>query len=557
MYQNRWYQDEAEYSIFNYFASGKKGNPVVAMPTGTGKSVVIANFIKRAMTTYPGQRIMMLTHVKELIEQNAEKLRSVWPTAPLGIYSAGLRQRNTDLPITFGGIQSVAKAIKKQVENSSCLWRPDLILVDECHLVSPNEDSTYQYVYNELMKINPYLKFIGFSATPFRLKQGMITDGGLFTDICYDITGYEAFNRLIAEGYIAPLIPKRTKSEIDASKVSIQAGEYNQKQAEEAADKITYAAVKEMVEIGLAENRQSWLVFAQGIKHAENVAAMMQSMGIPALAVHSALSDAENAERIALFKAGKIAALVNNGKLTTGFDHPPIDLIGMIRLTNSPSLWVQMLGRGTRPYNCHDMKQSELLRRAFPFVKENCLVLDFAGNTRRLGPINDPKTPRKPGGGGGDAPVWICEACDTYNHASARYCAGCGAEHVFENKLYTTAQTEELLRDDAPIVEYFNVSKVIYNLHEKKNAQGINITPPSIKVSYFVNGGLQMFNKWVCLEHPGIIGRQAREWWKQHHAGEPPLTTHEALKQVSQLREPRRIRVWVNKKYPEVLGYEM
>ncbi|MBN46252.1 MAG: hypothetical protein CMH23_07240 [Methylophaga sp.] len=545
-YVNRWYQDEAEYAIFDYFQAGNIGNPVVAMPTGTGKSIVIANFVRRVFGYWPNQRIMMLTHVKELIEQNAEKLLSVWPTAPLGIYSAGLKSRDMILPIVFGGVQSVSKAIKKTVESDDGTpphlkhfgWR-DLVIIDECHLLGPNEDTMYQYVIAELLKINPHLKVIGLTATPYRLKQGMITDDdGLFTDLCYDITGIDAFNRLIAEGYLSPLIPKRTNVEIDTSGVRMSAGDFNGKQLNEVADEITYDAVKEMVEQG--QDRQSWLVFASGVENAEHVASMLQSFGIPAAASHSKLKPAENDARIKAFKSGELRALVNNNKLTTGFDHPPIDLIGMLRPTMSPGLWVQMLGRGTRP--------------SPGTFKENCLVLDFAGNTRRLGPINDPVKPRKPGKGGGDAPVRICEVCGVYNHASARTCVSCGSEFSFETKIFKTAGTEELLRSDAPVVEYFDVQKVIYNLHEKRNDQKVLTSPPSIKVSYFC--GFQMFNEWVCLEHNGLPGKRARDWWRQRHAEEPPVTTYDALRRVSELRVPNRIRVWTNKKYPEILSAE-
>ena len=183
IYTNRWYQDEAEFSIFDYFQRGGAGNPVVAMPTGTGKSVVIANFIRRIFGYWPNQRVMMLTHVKKLISQNAEKLLSVWPVAPMGIYSAGLNSRDMIMPIVFGGVQSVAPAIKKSLEANDGKpphlkhfgWR-DLLIIDEAHLLSPSEDTQYQYIIAELRKINPYLKVIGFTATPYRLKQGMITE---------------------------------------------------------------------------------------------------------------------------------------------------------------------------------------------------------------------------------------------------------------------------------------------------------------------------------------------------------------------------------------------
>lgn len=537
-FEARWYQREAEQSIFDYFESGGRGNPVVAMPTGTGKSVVIANFLRRVYSRWPNQRVMMLTHVKELIEQNAKKVMQIWPTAPLGIYSAGLNRRDLMLPLTFGGVASVKKIIRQ-------FGHIDLLLIDECHLLSPNDDTMYQSIIVELLAINPFMKVIGFTATPFRMKQGMITDGGIFTDICYDITGYENFNRLIYEGYLSPIIPKRTNIEIDVSNVGISGSDFNQKALQEATDKdeITWAACKEMVELGY--NRASWLTFASGVENSEHIAEMLRSMGINAAASHSKLHPKENDSRVQAFKEGRLRCLVNMGKYTTGFDHPPIDLIGMLRATASTGLWVQMLGRGTRPFSGDH----------FFGPKRDCLALDFAGNTRRLGPINDPVIPRKPtGGGGGDAPIRICDNCSAYNHAKSRFCCNCGIEFTFENKLFRQASTEEIMRSDAPIVEYFEVSRVLYNLHEKRGKDDELLSPPSIKVSYIC--GLQMFNEWVCLEHKGMASKRARDWWRQRMGTEPPSSTYEALLSVQQARIPSKIRVHVNKKYPEVLGYE-
>ncbi|HEX2243005.1 MAG TPA: DEAD/DEAH box helicase family protein [Gammaproteobacteria bacterium] len=545
--QLRWYQDEAVYSIFDYFERGNVGNPIIAMPTGTGKSFVIAEFLRRVFAMWARQRVMMLTHVKELIEQNAQELLNLWPTAPLGIYSAGLKQKDIMLPIIFGGIASVVK-------NVQAFGFRDLVIIDECHLLSPKDASMYQTAIAALKLVNPYLKVIGLSATPFRLKQGYLTDDGLFTDICYDITGCDAFNRLIAEGYISPLTSKRTSIEIDVSNVGIIGGEFNQKQADAAVDKeeIIYAAVKESVQMGY--DRGSWLAFASSIKNAEHVASMLQSFGIQAAAVHSDLDKIdknENTKRIRDFKNGYLRCLVSMNKMTTGVNHPPIDFIIDLQPTCSPGKHVQKYGRGTRPSPATG--------------KRNCLVGDFAGNTRRNGPINDPRIPGKPGKGNGDLPIRICD-CGVYNHAAARFCGGgssskegilrggCGMEFTFATKLFRTASEEAILRSDAPQVEYYDVTKVLYHLHKKTNAEGVLISPPSMKVSYFC--GLQMFNEWVCLEHPGFPGKRARDWWRQRHNEEPPVTTFEALRRCSELKQPRRIRVWVNKKNPEVLGHE-
>jgi len=531
----RYYQSEAELAAVEYYQSGGTGNTVLCLPTGTGKSLIIAFFIMNILKRWSGVRFMMLTHVKELIKQNADQLTSIWPTAPLGIYSAGLKSRDSSLPVIYGGIQSVANEIKRKAEKGlPHFGHRDIIIIDECHLLGPSDDTKYAFTLSELKKINPKLRVIGLTATPYRLKQGMLTDeGGIFDEIVYNACTVEGFNRLIKEGFLAPLIPLRQSMMIDTSNVGMRNGEFISKQLQEASDKdeITYEAVKSAVAQGY--NRKSWLVFASGIEHAEHIDAMLDSFGVSSAVCHSKLKAEENDKRIEAFKRGEIQALVNNMKLTTGFDHPDIDLIVDLAPTMSPGLHVQKYGRGTRP--CPG--------------KENCLVLDFAGNTKRLGPINDPVLPRKPGkGGGGEAPIRICEACGMYNHASARVCELCGAEFSFETKLLAQAGTEEVIRTDTPVIERFEVEKVIYNRHTKIGK------PPSIQVSYFC--GMQRFREWVGLQHPGYAGRKARSWWSERHESEPPVTTDEALQMVSQLRKPSHIRVQTNTKYPEILGTE-
>lgn len=543
----RDYQDYAIESIFRYFEEGGEGNPIVAMPTGTGKSVVIGGFIQRVFQRYPGQRIMKLTHVKELIEQNFKKLLAIWPTAPAGIFSAGLGRRDTHYPIIYAGIATAIRAVET-------FGHVDLLLIDECHLVSPKADTMYRTFIDGLKKVNPYLKVIGFTATHYRMGQGLLTEeGGLFTDVCVDMTTLEAFNWFLAEGYLCPLVPRPTRTELDVEGVKVQQGEYNLKQLQEAVDRdeVTRAALLETLELG--HDRQHWLVFASGVEHAIHVAAMLESLGVPATCVHSKMSNGERDQRLADYKAGRYRAMVNNGILTTGFDFPAIDLIVMLRPTQSPGLWVQMLGRGTRPLYApgFDLETTEgRLAAIVNSPKRNCLVLDFAGNTRRLGPINDPVIPKRKGRGGGQAPVRICENCGIYCHANLTHCPECGFEFPRSVKFSPRAGTEALIRgeQELPQVELFRVDRVVYNEHRKEGR------PPSIRVSYYC--GLRKFDEWVCLEHEGFARKKARDWWRNRAPGtQPPETIAEAFQRLGELRTPTHIRVWVNKKHPEIMSY--
>lgn len=519
----RWYQAAAIDAFFAYFANND-GNPVFAMPTGTGKSLVIGGCIYSLRLRSPGVRCMMLTHVKELVDQNARALLAIDPFAPIGICSAGLRRKETHMPITYGNVQTVAHCIDD--------FAPiDFLFIDECHMLSPKESSRYQQVIAKLKERNPNLSVVGFSATIFRLGLGYITDGNVFTDVAYDLTGVEAFNRLVAEGFLAPLIPRPTQTTFDLTNVKLNGGEYVLSQLQEAVDKndITYAAVEEMISLG--SGRAAWLVFATGIEHAQHIVEMLGSRGIEAEAVHSKMKDKERDEILSAFKRGDLQAVVNNNVLTTGFDYPSIDLIGVLRPTMSAALWVQMLGRGTRPAP----------------GKSNCLVLDFARNTARLGPINDPVIPRKPGSKkGGVAPVKQCLSCGTYNHTRAPHCINCGEVFTFETKLEAHAGTQELIRGEQPQFEEFNVDRVLYTKHAKAGKI------PTLRVNYI--SGLHMFSKWVPLEHPAPACNMARKWWTQRTDAPVPETIDEALRWIARLEKPRSITVITNRKHPEIVS---
>jgi DNA repair protein RadD len=523
----RPYQLEGMAKLWEYFQNGGKGNPLICWPTGVGKTVIPAFFIHEVMKVWPNQRFILMSHVSELIKQDAEALLQLWPQAPLGIFSAGLKQKEAYSPIVYAGIQSAIK-------DPSRFGFRDIAFVDEAHLISQDESSQYLRFFETLKLINPALKIIGLTATPFRMGQGLITDGGLFTDIVHDLTTLSAFNKMIEDGYIAPLVPKRTKTELDISEVGIAKGEYIAKQLQAAVDKdeLNHAIVKEIVEAG--QNRQSWLLFASGIEHAEHISSLITNFGINCAAVHSKQKQDYNDDAIAAFKQNELRAICNYGKLTTGFNHPAIDLIGMIRATMSVPLWIQMLGRGTRP--CDESR------------KRDCLVLDFAKNTPRLGPINDPIIPRKKGEKEGEVPVKICEVCGTYNHTRIRFCDGCGHEFEFKIKITAKPGIQELIKSDLPIIEIFDVDKVVYNVHHKLGS------PPMMKVSYMC--GLRMFKEFICFEHKGYARKIANDWWRKRHNAPTPMTTQDALQFISQLKCPSKIKVWVNKPYPDVRSAE-
>lgn len=527
----RPYQEDQQQALWDYYLKGGKGNVLLAAPTGTGKSICPAIFIKEALRLWPDQRFMLLTHSSELVSQDAEALLEVWANAPIGIYCAGLKKKDVVSPIIYGTIQSAHKLGAINFGFRDILW------VDEVHMVSDEDASMYLSFIADLKKINPKLKVIGLSATPFRAGMGLLTESKLWDEVVHDITSMENFNKLVADGYICPIIPKKTQVELDVSNVSIQKGEFVTSQLQHEIDKaeITWKALQETCYYG--KGRRSWLIFATGISHAEHIAEMLQQLGIECAAVHSKKSAEYNKEAIKAFKKYELRAIVNYGKLTTGFNHPGIDLIAMLRPTLSVGLWVQMLGRATRPAP----------------GKVNALVLDFARNTPRLGPINCPILPRKKGDKEGTVPIKICDTCGVYNHIKAVRCDSCGAPFEFKIKIVERAGTEELIRTTAPEALQIETFDVTYVTYAKKQKAGKS---PFLTITYFC--GMSAFKEFVFPEN-NRFRKPFSDWWKQRSPIEPPVTASECVEHISKLRAPRQIRVHTNrivngKNFPEVLS---
>ena len=516
----RPYQNAAISSIYGYFQT-HKGNPLVVIPTAGGKSLVMAAFIEGVLKAWPDQRILIVTHVRELIAQNHAEMIGLWPEAPAGIYSAGLGKREAQARILFAGIQSIHRRAHE-------VGHTDLVLIDEAHLIPGNSSTMYRRFLDGLARINPALKVIGLTATPFRLDCGMLHEGksALFADIAYEAP----IRDLIDAGYLSPLVSKQPATRLDVSKVGTRAGDFIQRDLAAAVDQeaITRAAVSEIIEHG--KDRKSWLAFCSGVEHSRHVAEEFSRQGITCRTIFGDTPKDERDAIITAFKRGQIRALASMGVLTTGFNAPAVDLIALLRPTKSAGLYVQMVGRGTR----------------LAPGKENCLVLDFAGNVRRHGPIDLVRHKRPGEAGGGEAPTKVCPECDSIIALSATECPDCG--YVFPAREVKIAPTAATLPVLSPKVQWLPVHGVSYSRHDKLGGL------PSLKVTY--SCGLKSYSEWVCIEHQGYARQKAAEWWRKRAPGLPiPLSVDEAIAQASRLTSPSEISVRPSGRYFEISGY--
>ncbi|MCP4950429.1 MAG: DEAD/DEAH box helicase family protein, partial [Proteobacteria bacterium] len=163
-------------------------NPLIVVPTGGGKSVIIAELIRKVLDF--GGRVVVLAHRKELLQQNAEKIEKM-VGVNVGVYSAGLKSKDVKSDVIVAGIQSVYKHAHK-------LDRRHFVIIDEAHLI-PKESGMYKDFLADMARYNPKLFVVGLTATPYRTGEGDLTEGKLFDETAYECS----LSDLIDKGYLS------------------------------------------------------------------------------------------------------------------------------------------------------------------------------------------------------------------------------------------------------------------------------------------------------------------------------------------------------------------
>lgn len=526
----RDYQAAAVDAFFKTAREKEHCRTLITLPTGSGKSHVLAEIANR-VALRPDCNVLIVQHRKELIEQNADKLKRLGLAVHL--FSAGLGRKETG-QITLAGIQSIYK-------KSHILPFIHLVIIDEAHLLPPNGEGMYLTLLSKLLRLNPSLKLLGLTATPFRLKTGALTtDDGLFTDNCYSVP----LNKLINDGYLVPVTTKGARSAIETQDIKKRAGEYVlEDAARKFTDQKTRAVIREVLE--LARDRKSILVFCSSVAHADNFTAALRLAG---QSVDCIVGDTLlRGDIIDKFKRQQIRFLVNVETLTTGFDAPSADCIVLLRPTESTGLYVQIIGRGMRP--CDN--------------KKDCLVLDFAGNVERHGPINKIRFKKIIKTKDGEVtktesletlPHKICPECLSAAPARATLCPDCLFVFGVE-KHGTKASSGDILADDDKQEIDFEVERIEYAVHHKKGK------PPIFKITYHVDKNPYQVSEYLCLEHQGYAQTKAKKRWQNHAIDKtmpPPSTADEALflAETEELKKVTHIKVTYDYKFYNVVAWK-
>ena len=495
--------------------------PIVDAACGAGKSLIISAVADRILKQNPkGGAVLVVTHRAELVKQNHAKL----PAHLRGtIYSASVGKKDMSGQVIFANIQSIIKRWHKLPTLSA-------ILIDECHVAS----KMYAEFIANVLTVSANVRIIGFTATPFNgggVWLHMLKEHRIFTGTC----GKVGIGELLLEGYLAPLTPYTTGTRLstDGVRFDQRSGDFNAKDLQAAVDvpELVLRCTNEITSI--FKDRKSVAVFCSGVEHAEHVAL---ALGDRAVVVTGDTPKKDREHRLAEFAAGRVKYMVSVDVLTTGWDVAGIDGIACLRPSQSPLVWMQLLGRGMRPHP----------------GKEDCLVADFTHNAEFFGPIDEIEG-RPPKNSLGDAPTRICENCYNIILAGLRICPHCGHEIEFAERQPNLDPETGLLVSgiitDERGLRWYPIHDVTYEL--RTTAAGSEAV-----VAQYMSPGRKypVAEDYYCLfDHRTNVSRRAMDkWLKRCLIPGAPTNARDALARadLGGMRIPRMVALKAGSKYP-------
>lgn len=513
---------------------------LVVAPVGAGKSVIAAEI---ALARLSAGRVVIATHVGELVEQNAAAVVRQRPGLDVGMLAGSLGRHDTSHALIVANIATLHRSVGRVLEHGPV----GTLIVDEAHRLDPS-GKVYAETLAALRAADPGMLLIGLTGSPWRSGHGNIAAPGrdgqppIFERMAYAIPHAE----LVRDGFILPVRTRRTHERLSTAGVAVTHGDFALGELDQAVnrDEVNARAIAELADYGERTGRRRWLLFAVTIDHAERLAAELGKHAVPA-GVVSARTPPKARERIvAEFRAGRLRAVVNVAALTTGFDVPEVDLIGLLRPTQSRVLFYQMLGRGTRLAD----------------GKGDCVVLDFAGSVLRHGPLElldwigadeTPNGPRK--AKPEDAPrVWTCGECETHNPVAASRCCECDAQRPapkLDREAGLSAVDLGLGADEPRTLAVASWSARLIVAGGTSNLQlTLRCTDQAEPVSHAL---------WWSQAYPGARERLAREWLRFGGRHPIPRTAEEGLRrfqsgelampvEVVAIPKPRNGRTYLN-----------
>ena len=477
----RHYQEGAIDALRGALNDGLK-RPLVCIPTGGGKGPTIATFAHRVHTKDPSAKIVVAVHTQELVQQLSDTYAAISGQRP-AVYSASLGSRKIG-PVTFCQIQSVAKR--------ACDFGPiKLLIIDECDRTPLTGEGQYRTFIKEASIVNPNVRIAGFTATPYRLGSGLVYGPGQsFDDMVYDI----GIKQLVHEGFLSQLISKDGGAP-DLTGVHVRQGDFVASELEEimSDEDTVHKACEELMRYG--HDRKAWLVFASGLKHANLISDKLATMCVTAPVIEGTMEKSDRNRLITAYRNRELRCLISINMLSVGLDVPHVDMLGLLRPTASAGLYYQQIGRG--------------LRRSPG--KENCLVLDLAGNIARHGPIdtlNERIKNKKKSKKEGEAPTKTCPKCQEIVPAGVRQCPQCS----FEFPPPEIAKHAVVAAYDSPLssneIKDIPVDSMSIRVHAPKD----NNKPPLLAVVY--RCGSTQINEWLSVDRNAhVYARQMSRKW--------------------------------------------
>ena len=366
MFKLREYQQRAVEKGIEFFSSKSKKNAIIVAPTGSGKSLIIANIAK----ALNGHTIVFQPS-KELLEQNYNKYISYGEKAE--IYSASMSQKTIG-QVTFATIGSV-------VNKPELFDKFEYCITDECHLVSPRDSSMYQRFFGKLD-----LKVLGLTATPIRMKRynfpvahaKLCMLDRMRPKFFQEYLHITQISEMVENGYFAEIDYNNFEFDTNALRINSTGADYTDQSIEAALE---YNSTLESIEklFNKLDKSNHILIFVESVKSAYKLQKMI---GIDRCGlVESKMNKKEREKVLFAFKSGELKAVVNVGILTIGFDFPELDCIISARPTMSLGLYYQIIGRGVRPHP----------------KKEKLLYFDLVNNYKKFGKIESLNIEKKNG----------------------------------------------------------------------------------------------------------------------------------------------------------------